>query len=100
MFTAAEPRGTALEAHSQMPCHADTGTTTPATPQADCPHCNGDAPLNYCQCCDQAAPTGVLQRPTDTERLLRRGDRYHATLPETLPRSPDDLLYRPPIRFS
>lgn len=100
MFTAGDPTDTGLAAHSEMPCHADIGTTTPATPHADCPHCNGDAPPIQCQCCDQAAPTGALQRPTDTDRRPSRDARYRATLPDALPRSPDDRLYRPPIRFS
>lgn len=97
MVMAGDTTGTAPEAHGQMPCHPDIGTTTPAAPQADCPHCSGDAPLGQCQCCDQAAPAGVPQLPTDTEQRLNRGDRYHASLPDALPRSPGDRLYRPPI---
>ena len=99
---AADNTAGAAVSSTQMPCHSDSisGSSDIPTMHADCPHCAGDAPANQCQCCDQAAPAGLLT-PTIDGQATSTGDADRAAmLSDALPRSPGERLYRPPIQSS
>lgn len=81
------------------PCHgaAPLAAALPESPLPGCPHCSGDGPAATCTCCDlgtSSVPPLVLAVPARQEvgpvTVLGR-------LPDTLPRSPGERRYRPPI---
>ncbi len=88
--------GAAAHLHATMPCH-DAATADDPLQHADCPHCNGDAPPNQCQCGDHAAPSGVALLATANLHRITDGTHYRATLPDPLPASRSDRPFRPPI---
>ncbi len=84
-----------------MPCHTQAGAADDAsTTQTPCPHCSGDAPLSQCQCCDYAVPAGLAATSVSAYSAPKGAESYDARLPEHLPASPGERLYRPPIHSS
>jgi hypothetical protein len=81
------------------PCHgaASMAASLADRPMPNCPHCAGDGPAASCTCCDLGtssvaplvAATPVRQEAGPATVLGR--------LPDTLPLSPGERLYRPPI---
>ncbi len=97
---AADNAAGAAEHSAQMPCHNHTGSIDAAVMDADCPHCAGDAPATQCECCDQAAPAGLLTFSVNGAVISTRDRDRPAILSDALPRSPGERLYRPPIQSS
>lgn len=84
-----------------MPCHTHAGAGgEAATALAPCPHCNGDAPLSQCQCCGYAVPAGLIAALVIAYSSPQGSESYDVRLPEDLPMSPDERLFRPPIQSS
>lgn len=85
---------------TQMPCHSHAGgdhVHMPTADAGDCPHCSGDAPLDQCDCCEQAVPAAVaVYAPTGGDTCADTRPRMSYT--RFLPRSPGERIYRPPIR--
>ena len=85
---------------AQMPCHSESGLSDVSTMHADCPHCAGDAPATQCQCCDQAAPAGLLTPVIDAQVTSTGDGDRPAMFSDALPSSPGERLFRPPIQSS
>lgn len=84
---------------SVPPCHGSAEAVSAvgerATPH--CPHCSGEAPAAACQCCDFGAASVPPLVPATPTRLENGPVTVLGRLPDTVPLSPRERLYRPPI---
>jgi hypothetical protein len=98
MQSAAAPPGLAASADGgHPPCHGAGGAHDTERAAAGCAHCDGSAPMPGCQCCDLGAPS-VAPPPTATVAApLADGQARSSRLPDGMPPSPAQRLFRPPI---
>lgn len=95
--TALTDRDMVTQADQQMPCHDGAGQTAEAASQAGCPHCSDSDRLSQCQCCDYAAPAGLISLDLNPATAPVDGIPSRLRITDPLPESADERLYRPPI---
>ncbi len=88
----------AANATVDMPCHTGATKSDQQTKNSiPCPHCDGGGAAAQCQCCHYAAPAGAPVSMIAADIATYLAEVSAEPVPDSLPDSPRNRLYRPPI---
>ena len=86
---------------SRLPCHSTAATqhqpVGASRVDADCGHCNGDAPASQCHCWGNTLPTGPASQPLCRPSVIVTAAVVVLIATDALPESLPENLFRPPI---
>jgi hypothetical protein len=82
-----------------MPCHevSEPGQVAADPGFPGCPHCAGDAPLAFCQCCAFALAALMPLADITSHVLADSGRVYRSPARTPLAEDPFERCFRPPI---